>query len=139
MIAKGGAVHPSKVDRKRLANLTDLPNVGESIADDLRALGYATPAALRGADPLALYHRLCELTGAIHDPCVLDTFMSITDFLEGSSPRPWWEFTASRKARLENRAAPTPPRRRGRTRSTTSITRTTDRVADARRRRTTKP
>lgn len=93
-------MHPSKVDRRRLANLTDLPNVGESIADDLRLLGYATPAALKGADPLELYRRLCEMTGAIHDPCVLDAFMSITDFLEGAPPRPWWEFTAARTARL---------------------------------------
>lgn len=109
-------MNPGKVDRRRLHELTDLPNVGESIADDLRLLGYGTPAKLRGADPFAMYRRLCEVTGAIHDPCVLDTFISITDFLEGGSARPWWEFTATRKARLGEGGAATVAGERTRTR-----------------------
>lgn len=93
-------MNPSKVDRRNLANLTDLPNVGESVADDLRLLGYATPAQVTGADPFAMYQRLCEVTGVKHDPCVIDVFLSITDFLEGGDPRPWWEYTAARQTRL---------------------------------------
>ena len=35
-----------------------------------------------------------------HDPCVLDVFMSITRFMDGDPPRPWWDYTAERKALL---------------------------------------
>ena len=92
-------MHPSKVERERLVELTDLPNVGPSVAGDLRLLGIATPQALVGQDPLQLYHRLCRATGQRHDPCVLDVFMSITAFMAGDAPRPWWDYTAQRKAR----------------------------------------
>ena len=71
---------------------------GETIAADLRLIGVQHPADLLGADALALYRRLCTLTGKRHDPCVLDTFMAATDFMSGAEPRPWWAYTAQRKA-----------------------------------------
>ena len=46
---------------------------------------------------LELYETLCAKSRCRHDPCVLDTFMSITDFMSGHKPRPWWEYTAERK------------------------------------------
>ncbi|MCO5976682.1 helix-hairpin-helix domain-containing protein [Ideonella oryzae] len=79
--------------------LEQLPNVGPAMAGDLRALGLHHPQDLRGQDPLALYRRLEALTGSRQDPCVLDTFMAIVDFMEGGPPRPWWSFTALRKQR----------------------------------------
>jgi hypothetical protein len=45
------------------------------------------------------------VTGAIHDPCVLDVLRSITAFLEAAWARPWWDFTAAREARLANEKA----------------------------------
>jgi len=90
-------MHPDKVDRDRLQRLTDLPNVGPSIAGDLRLLGYREPRQLIGVDPFVLYRHLCEATGQRQDPCVLDTFMAITDFLAGNPPQPWWAYTAERK------------------------------------------
>jgi hypothetical protein len=77
--------------------LEQLPNIGPSIAGDLRLLGIAQPADLAGQDPFALYQRLGELTGKRQDPCVLDTFMAAVDFMRGAPPRPWWEYTARRK------------------------------------------
>ncbi len=77
--------------------LEQLPNVGPAMAGDLRALGLHQPQDLRGQDALALYRRLEALTGTRQDPCVLDTFMAIIDFMEGGAPRPWWHFTALRK------------------------------------------
>jgi hypothetical protein len=44
-----------------------------------------------------IYRRLCEKTGTRHDPCVIDVFMSVTEFLKGGTPRPWWDFTEARK------------------------------------------
>ena len=29
---------------------------------------------------------------------MLDTFMAVTDFMEGGPAAPWWNFTAERKA-----------------------------------------
>ncbi len=78
--------------------LEQLPNIGPSLAADLRRIGIQRPAELRGQDPLALYRRLCEATGQRQDPCVLDTFMAVTDFMRGGPAAPWWNFTAERKA-----------------------------------------
>jgi len=78
--------------------LEQLPNIGPSLATDLRDLGLAQPQQLRGQDALALYRRLCELRGRRQDPCVLDTFISAIEFMDGGEPRPWWQFTARRKA-----------------------------------------
>jgi len=88
---------PLKVDRTRLARLTDLPNVGPAIAADLRLLGFQSPLQLQGQCPFALYERLCRATGQRHDPCVIDVFLSITRFLEGEAPRAWWDYTDERK------------------------------------------
>lgn len=93
-------MHPAKVDRASVRKFTDLPNVGPAMAADLRLLGYASPGELAGQCPFAMYRRLCELGGQRHDPCVIDVFMSIADFVDGGPPRPWWEFTARRQALL---------------------------------------
>ena len=93
-------MHPARVDRARLRVLTDLPNVGPSIAGDLVRIGIRTPAQLAGRSPLELYERLCDVTGVRHDPCVLDVFMSITRFVDGGPSLPWGDYTADRKALL---------------------------------------
>jgi len=93
-------MNPAKVDRASVRKFTDLPNVGPAMAADLRLLGYVSPGELAGQCPFAMYRRLCEITGQRHDPCVIDVFMSVVAFVDGGPPRPWWEFTARRKARL---------------------------------------
>ncbi len=85
--------------------LEDLPNVGPAIAADLRAIGIATPAALFGRNPYAMYDALNEVTGRRQDPCVLDTFIAAVRFVEGGPARPWWTYTAERKRELARRAA----------------------------------
>ena len=81
-------------------SLEQLPNVGPSIAADLRALGIAHPRELATRDPLVLYRALCAHTGKRQDPCVLDTFLAITDFMRGAASAPWWTYTAQRKRRF---------------------------------------
>ena len=88
---------PRKVDRARVKRLTDLPNVGKAVAADLRLLGFDSPETLAGACPFEMYKLLCRKTGLRQDPCVIDVFMSITDFMNGGPPRPWWEFSRIRK------------------------------------------
>lgn len=77
--------------------LEQLPNIGPSLAADLRLLGVVHPRALATQEPFALYQALCARTGKRQDPCVLDTFMAITDFMRGAQAAPWWAYTAERK------------------------------------------
>ena len=77
--------------------LEQLPNVGPAMAGDLRALGILHPQELAHRDAYALYQALCAHSGKRQDPCVLDTFMAVTDFMRGAAPAPWWAYTAQRK------------------------------------------
>lgn len=92
-------MHPAKVRREAVRELTDLPNVGKATAADLHRLGIHTPQDLLGCDAYALYRELCRLDGVRHDPCVLDVLLSLVDFIQGGAAQPWWAFTAMRKAR----------------------------------------
>jgi hypothetical protein len=78
--------------------LEQLPNVGPSLAADLRLIGIQHPKELAHRDAFVLYQTLCAKTGQRQDPCVLDTFMAVTDFMRGAAPAPWWNYTAQRKA-----------------------------------------
>lgn len=93
-------MHPDKVDRHHLLRLTDLPNVGPACEKDLRAIGIRVPAHLKGRDAYDMYAQLCLKTGVVHDPCVIDVFLSVVRFLQGEPARPWWDFTAERKRTL---------------------------------------
>jgi hypothetical protein len=93
-------MNPAKVNRSRLEKLTDLPNIGPACARDLQRLGFSHPGQLQGKSGFELYDRLCETTGTRQDPCMLDTFLSVTHFMDGGKAKPWWEFTAERKRAL---------------------------------------
>jgi hypothetical protein len=58
------------------------------------------PAQLIGKCPYEMYHLLCAETGKIHDPCVIDVFISITRFMNGDSSLPGWKYTDERKNTL---------------------------------------
>lgn len=96
-------MNPARVRRDCLRRLTDLPNVGPATAGDFELLGFRSPQDLTGADPWELYERLCRATGVRQDPCVLDVFLSVTRFLAGEAPRPWWEYTEERQRRWGDR------------------------------------
>lgn len=93
-------MHPDRVNRARLDSLTDLPNIGPSLAQTLRDVGVQAPSDLVGKDPYKLYDELTAITGERHDPCVLDTFISVVRFMDGEEPQPWWAYTAERKRTL---------------------------------------
>jgi hypothetical protein len=83
--------------------LEDIPNVGPATAGDLRQLGITEPAQLVGADGYELYERLCAVTGHAHDPCCIDVFLAVVDYMAGAPRRPWWHYTPQRKAHLSSR------------------------------------
>lgn len=82
---------------KDVKKFTDIPNVGPRIAHDFVTLGIKEPKGLVGKDPYVLYKKLCSLTKSRQDPCVLDTFMAVTDFMNGGMARDWWFYTQKRK------------------------------------------
>ena len=93
-------MNPTKVERARVKNLTDLPNIGKAGEKDLIMIGITAPEQLIGRDAYAMYEELCDKTGARHDPCVIDVFLSITRFMGGEAPRPWWDYSEERKRHL---------------------------------------
>ncbi|HEX5339134.1 MAG TPA: helix-hairpin-helix domain-containing protein [Gallionella sp.] len=95
-------MNPQKVRREQVVELEDLPNIGKAMATDLRCIGIRTPGQLVGRDPFRMYEALCARTGAHHDPCVLDVFISIVHFMDGGDALPWWSFTEERKRKLDS-------------------------------------
>jgi hypothetical protein len=86
------AQHPDEVK-----NFEEIPNIGEAMADDLRALGLKHPLDLKKENPYELYLKLCRKTKSYQDPCVLDVFLSAVYFMKGKGTKMWWEFTPERK------------------------------------------
>jgi Pathogenicity locus len=95
----------TSANMRELTQLEDIPNVGPSIAADLRQLGITTPSELQGRDPYAMYDDLCRITGKRHDPCLLDTFIAAVRYMAGEPKKPWWKYTAERKRELAARNA----------------------------------
>jgi hypothetical protein len=89
---------PKAASAAECTELEQLPNIGPALAADLRLIGIKRPRDLRGKDAFVLYQNLCAATGQRQDPCVLDTFMAVTDFMRGAPAAPWWTYTAQRKA-----------------------------------------
>ena len=67
------------------------------MARDLRTVNIQHPKDLISKDAYQLYDELCKETGKKHDPCVIDVFLTVVDFMNGGEAKPWWEFTAERK------------------------------------------
>ncbi len=86
-------IHPDA----RVTRLEDLPNVGKSIARDLRSLGIHTVEEFAKFTPLEVYDQLTPVMGKRHDPCVLHTFLAVEHFLKSGESVPWWKFTAEGK------------------------------------------
>jgi len=83
--------------------LADMANVGPATLGDLKLLGIqrvAQLARLQPSDAFVLWRKLGRLTGGLHDPCVIDVFMSVISQAHGNKPCPWWHFTKQRKAMM---------------------------------------
>lgn len=92
------------VNRTDITDLQQIPNIGPSIAANLRQLGISSPHELPGKDPYAMYDKLCRITSVRHDPCLLDVFIAATRFMAGEPAKPWWKYTPERKRELAARS-----------------------------------
>jgi len=80
--------------------LEEIPNIGKSIAVDLRGLGIMNPEQLSKQDPLKVYLQLGKTMGARHDPCVLYTLLAAGKFLQTGESTAWWKLTEEGKSML---------------------------------------
>ena len=87
-----------------VSKLEEIPNIGKSIASDLRSLGIQSPQQLATRDPLKTYLALSGNMGHRHDPCVLYTFLAAQHFLQSGEAIPWWKFTEQGKKMLAEAA-----------------------------------
>jgi DNA transformation protein len=86
--------------KEQVSRLENIPNIGKSIASDLRAIGILQPQQLARHEPLATYLALTERMGHRHDPCVLYTLLAAHHFLTSGESLPWWKFTEQGKKLL---------------------------------------
>lgn len=88
---------------RALRELRTIPGVGRAVSQDLWALGVRRVADLRGADPQALYDRLCVLQGMTVDRCMLYVFRCAVHFASAEAPEPeslkWWNWMDERDGR----------------------------------------
>jgi DNA transformation protein len=95
-------MHP--IIQGQASRLEDIPNIGKSIASDLRAIGILQPRQLAARKPLTTYLALAERMGRRHDPCILYVLMAAQHYLESGNAVPWWKFTEQgRKVLAANR------------------------------------
>ncbi|WP_222721191.1 helix-hairpin-helix domain-containing protein [Actinomadura sp. HBU206391] len=87
------------------SDLTELVNVGRSVAGYFERIGITRIAQLADRDPIELYERMSAAFGERLDPCLLDTVMSAVDQAEGRPARPWWHYTPQRKRLLTQRTS----------------------------------
>ncbi|MGV8934250.1 MAG: helix-hairpin-helix domain-containing protein [Gallionellaceae bacterium] len=91
----------SKSNKPKPAKLEDIPNIGKSIAHDLRGLGIMRPDQLADKNPLTVYLQLGSAMGKRHDPCVLYTLLAAQHFLHSGEAVKWWKFTEQGKNLLD--------------------------------------
>lgn len=84
--------------------LEDIPNIGKSIAADLRGIGIQQPRQLLTREPLAIYLKLSAPMEKRHDPCVLYTLMAARHFMQSGEKLSWWQFTEQGKKLLADNA-----------------------------------
>ena len=87
----------ANISTKRSTRLDDLPNIGKSIAADLRSLGVVSAEQLAKMDSMETYQTLASIMGRRHDPCVLYTLLAVAHFQKTDERLPWWHFTAQGK------------------------------------------
>jgi hypothetical protein len=93
---------PEATQQDSLSDFQRIPGIGPSMADDLWRLGYRSVGELRGEEPEAMYQRLCELSGAHVDRCVLYVFRCAVYFASNDVRDPdllkWWNWSDQRLA-----------------------------------------
>lgn len=79
-----------------IKELTQIPGVGKSIADDLVNIGIKSISDLKGKNPEALYNKSNRYAGAVQDRCLLYVFRCAVYFANTRKHNPeklkWWNW-----------------------------------------------
>jgi len=77
-------------------DLTQIPYVGNSIANDFKRIGITKISDLQGKNPEELYSQICAMQGHRIDRCLLYVCRSSVYFAENKNPDPeklkWWNW-----------------------------------------------
>lgn len=71
-----------KKSSSSIKNLTPIPGVGKSIAQDLINIGIQNISDLKGKDPYSLYDLSNQFAGSVQDRCLLYVFKCAVYFAE---------------------------------------------------------
>ena len=78
------------------SDLTTIPGVGPSIAQDLLDVGIRRVSQLRRKNPEAIYEAVCALRGEPQDRCLLYVFRCAVYYAGTRKPDPeklkWWNW-----------------------------------------------
>lgn len=86
------------ISKKYLQQLTIIPGVGKSIAQDLLNIGIHSIADLKGKDPETLYDLSNKYAGCIQDRCLLYVFRCAVYFANTPAKKhdpeklKWWNW-----------------------------------------------
>jgi hypothetical protein len=84
--------------------LSDLRGIGRKMLKDFERLGISTVRQLCAQDAGQMYARMCDITGARQDPCVVDTYRCAIEQARNprlpEEQRDWWYWSRVRKAGL---------------------------------------
>jgi len=82
--------------------LQDLRGIGKKMLEDFDMLGVRSVKQLKSCDADELYVRMCEISGARQDPCVLDTYRCAIEQARNPNlpeeQKDWWYWSRVRKA-----------------------------------------
>ena len=83
--------------KEAIKELTQIPGVGKSIANDLVQIGIKRISDLKNKNPEKLYHQSNTYCGVVQDRCVLYTFRCAVYFASNDKHDPkklkWWNWT----------------------------------------------
>lgn len=86
------------VDRLR-SELSPLRGLWNSIPSDLAAMGVTCLADLRGRCPDTLLQEYCASVSRPLDPMLRPCFVSIVQFADSGTARPWWHILRAEAVR----------------------------------------
>jgi hypothetical protein len=82
--------------------LKDLRGIGKKMLEDFDKLGVRSVNQLKSCDAGELYRRMCDISGARQDPCVLDTYRCAIEQARNPNlpeeQRDWWYWSHMRKS-----------------------------------------
>ena len=82
--------------KEAVKELTQIPGVGRSIADDLILMGITSVGQLKNKDPERLYTKSNKQCGTVQDRCLLYVFRCAVYFASNETHEPekllWWNW-----------------------------------------------